>query len=96
MDPDFGGTYLVSLKIQRRNKMEIIKTGLARHECDTPIIDPAWLSDRGPTYKNGSLVRCECGKYYLVTTRGSESERLTWKHMYGIRLRRMLRSTNAA
>lgn len=76
--------------------MEIIKTGLAKHECDTPRLDPTWMTNRGPTYKDGSLLRCECGEYYLVTARGVYSEWLTWKRVRGIRLRRMLRSVGVA
>lgn len=73
--------------------MEIIKTGLAKHECDTPRLDPNWMSiSKGPTYKNGALVKCECGEYYVVTTSGSDNEWLTWRRVGGLRLRRKLRS----
>ena len=75
--------------------MELIKPGLTKHECDTPRLDPNWMTIKGPKYKDGSLVKCECGAYYLIKARGVDGEWLTWNRIRGIRLRRMLRSVGA-
>lgn len=68
--------------------METIKAGKTKHRCHTPGIDPNWMWDRPAVYKNNQVLKCTCGKYYLIKTEntGSSSPYLYWKHLYGPRL----------